>query len=270
MILTTTGPRARGSVGGAIRRATPLLLVVALAAAARQEGTPAPPPQPPPDPVAAAVVHPDRPDLDRQRDADRKPSAVLSFFGIKPGMKVADVMTGSGYYTELLARVVGPEGHVYGVNPRSLIEVFGKQLEARLTKPGLQNITLLTNSFEEPGLPEGLDAVLLIRFYHDFVWLGVRRMDFNRAIFKVLKPGGIYGIIDHHAAAGSGVDDVRLHRIDAEMVKTEILAAGFALEATSDLLRHPEDTRDWAIMSDNSVRRDKTDRFIYRFRKPAS
>lgn len=264
-----TGPRDRWSFRGAIRRGSTLLLVAALAAAARQEGTP-PPPQPPADPVAAAVAHPDRPELDRQRDVDRKPAAVLSFFGIKPGMKVADVMTGSGYYTELLARVVGPEGHVYGVNTRSMIEVFGKQLEARLTKPGLQNITLLANSFEEPGLPEGLDAVLLIRFYHDFVWLGVRRMDFNRGIFKVLKPGGIFGVIDHHAAAGSGVDDVRLHRIDAELVKSEILAAGFALEATSDILRHPEDTRDWAIMSDNSVRRDKTDRFIYRFRKPVS
>lgn len=253
------------------RWAAALSCIVLLAAAARQEGTPPPaPPSPPQDPIAAAVTHPDRPDLDRQRDADRRPADVLGFFGIKPRMKVADIMTGSGYYTELVSRVVGSEGHVYGVNTQSLLDVFGKQLEARLTKPGLQNITLITRELENPGLPEGLDAVLLIRFYHDFPWLGVRRMDFNRMVFRVLKPGGFFGVIDHHARTGSGINDVRLHRIDAELVKNEILAAGFVLEATSDLLKHPEDTRDWAIMADNSVRRDKTDRFIFRFRKPAS
>ena len=250
------------------RWAAAISCIVLLAAAARQEGTPPPPPTGQ-DPIALAVAHPDRPDLDRQRDPDRRPSEVLAFFGIKPGMKVADIMTGSGYYTELVSRVVGPEGHVYGVNTQSLLDVFGKQLEARLTKPGLQNITLLTRELEDPELPEGLDAVLLIRFYHDFPWLGVRRMDFNRMVFRVLKPGGIYGVIDHQARAGSGIDDVRLHRIDAELVKSEIQAVGFVLEATSDLLKHPEDTRDWAIMADNSVRRDKTDRFIFRFRKPA-
>ncbi len=255
-----------GRRGGAraLRLGVPLLCLVLLAAAARQEGAP-----PPRDPIATAVAHPDRPDLDRQRDPDRKPAEVLAFFGIKPGMKIADIMTGTGYYTELLSRVVGPEGHVYGVNTQSLMDVYGKQLEARVAKAGLENVTLITRELEEHGLPEGLDAVLLIRFYHDFIWLRVRRMDFNRAVFKVLKPGGIYGVIDHHARAGSGIDDVRLHRIDVVRVKAEIQAAGFVLEATSDLLKHPEDTRDWAIMADNSVRRDKTDRFILRFRKPA-
>jgi predicted methyltransferase len=262
MILSFHAAPGRG-FAGTLRQAAPLLCLVLLAAAAPQETAP-----PPRDPIAAAVTHPDRPELDRQRDSDRKPADVLAFFGIKPGMKVADIMTGSGYYTELFARVVGPDGHVYGVNTQPLMDVFGKQIEARIAKPGLQNITLITRGLEQPGLPEGLDAVLLIRFYHDFVWLNVRRMDFNREIFRVLKPGGVFGVIDHHAKANSGVDDVRLHRIDVELVKSEIQAAGFVLEATSDLLRHPEDTRDWAIMADNSVRRDRTDRFILRFRKP--
>jgi len=264
MILNFHSTPAGRSGARMLRLAAPLLCIALLAAAARDQEAP-----PPRDPIALAVAHADRPDLDRQRDADRKPAEVLAFFGIKPGMKVADIMTGSGYYTELLSRVVGPEGRVYGVNTQPLMDVYGKQLEARITKPGLENITLITRALEDPGLPEGLDAVLLIRFYHDFVWLNVRRMDFNRAVLKVLKPGGVYGVIDHHARAGSGIDDVRLHRIDAELVKTEILAAGFVLDATSDILSHPEDTHDWAIMADNSVRRDKTDRFILRFRKPA-
>ena len=86
----------------------------------------------------------------------------------------------------------------------------------------------------------------------------------NKQIFDALKPGGIYGVIDHHAEAGSGVRDVKsLHRIDAEVVKREVLAAGFELSEESDLLRHPQDGR--AINVFDDAIRGKTDRFIYKF-----
>ncbi len=223
---------------------------------------------PAPDAIAAAVAHPARPSADRQRDADRKPAEVLRFFGIAPGMKVADIMTAGGFYAELLARVVGPEGRVYALNNRRIADVFDKALDERLAKPGLDHVIKITRELEDPGLPPDLDAVLLVRFYHDFFWLRVGRMDYNRAIFAALKPGGIYGIIDHHAAAGSDNRDVRLHRIDVDLVKREVLAAGFVLEAESDILRNPQDTRDWSISADQSQRRDQTDRFVLKFRKP--
>lgn len=222
-----------------------------------------------PDPIASAVASPERPPADRERDVDRKPAEVLRFFGIRPGMRVADCMTGAGYYAELLARVVGTEGRVYALNNPRIADVFDKALDERLARPGLERVTKLTRELEDPGLPADLDAVLLVRFYHDFFWLRVDRMDFNKAVFTALKPGGVFGVIDHQAAAGSGSRDVRLHRIDLELVKREISAAGFVLEEESDMLRHPEDTLDWSISADQSRRRDQTDRFVLRFRKPA-
>jgi predicted methyltransferase len=132
---------------------------------------------------------------------------------------------------------------------------------------------------DEMELPPDLDAVLLIRFYHDLFWQPrpdgtlTDRAEFLRRVYESLKPGGVFGVVDHHAQAGSGERDALdpengLHRIDVELVKQEVLAAGFLLEAESGLLQHPEDTRDWNIFIDDRTRRDTTDRFVLRFVKP--
>ena len=225
------------------------------------------------DPIAAAVTHPDRSDDHRGRDADRKPAEVLAFFGVEPGMQVADCMPGDGYYTEMLARIVGADGHVYAQNNALTLKYYGNALDIRIVEAGLENVTQVQGGAAEPGLPADLDAVFLIRFYHDFVlWEEDRnqfdRAAFNRAVFAALKPGGVYAVIDHHARDGSGLDDRKLHRIDAAVVRQEIEAAGFVLDAESNLLRNPGDSRDWFLFVDNGARRDQTDRFIYRFRKP--
>ena len=130
-------------------------------------------------------------------------------------------------------------------------------------------------------MPQGLDAVLLIRFYHDLYWMPgpdgemgtTDRAAVNRQVFESLAPGGIYGIVDHHAEAGSRDRDAvdprgGLHRVDRELVIEEILAAGFVLERESDVLANADDTRDWNIFVDDGTRRDKTERFVLRFRKP--
>ena len=221
------------------------------------------------DPLQRAVEHADRPEEDRARDADRRPREVLAFFGIGPGMRVADLMTGRGYYAEILARAVGIEGRVYAQNNPFVVERFADEpLRERLARPGLESVVRLDEELESPGLPRGeLDAALLVLFYHDTVWQEVDRAAMNRAIFESLRPGGVFGVIDHHAEKGSGVRDVQtLHRIDAEVVKEEILAAGFVFDGESDLLRHPEDDRTQNVFDD--AIRGKTDRFIYRFRKP--
>lgn len=219
-------------------------------------------------PAEAAVAHPDRPAGDRSRDADRRPAEVLAFFGVEPGQRVADLMCGDGYYTEILSRLVGPDGHVWAQNNSIALGRFAERpLTERLAR-GFDNVTRLDRDLDDLGLPGELDAALLIRFYHDFAWMEADRALFNRQVFEALKPGGVLGIVDHHAEPGSGVrDSQRLHRVDAALVREELQAAGFVLEAESDLLAHPEDTRDWNVFQDEGKVRDKTDRFVYRFRK---
>lgn len=219
--------------------------------------------------LRAAVDAEERPADDRARDAGRKPFEVLRFFGIQPGMRVAELAAGGGYYVEILARAVGAEGKVYAQNNRFILERFAEgPLSERLARLGMDHVQRLDSELDDPGLPAGeLDAVMMVLFYHDTYWMGTDRAKMNKAIFDALAPGGVYGVIDHHAEAGSGERDVKtIHRVDAELVKQEILAAGFELEAESDLLRHPEDDRTLNVF-DPGIR-GKTDRFVYRFRKP--
>lgn len=226
-----------------------------------------------------------RPEKDRARDADRKPDEILNFFGISAGMRIVDLQAARGYYTELLSERVGADGHVIAQNNNYVVTRFAdgpltERIE-RINADGRDNITQLDAELDEMELPGGLDAAIFVRFYHDLYWLPTPdgdlndRTEFLRRVFSALKPGGIFGVIDHHAESGSGDRDALdprkgLHRIDAKLVMAEILAAGFVLDGESDLLSNPADTRDWNIFSDNSSRRDKTDRFVWRFVKPAN
>jgi len=220
--------------------------------------------------IERAVEHKDRPKDDKGRDGDRLPVSVLSFFKIRPGMHVADVMAGSGYYTEIVSRVVGERGRLYAHNNSIALKRFADAaMSKRLQQSRLSNVVRVDAELEEPKLPAGeLDAVLLFLFYHDTYWMRADRNMMNLAIFNSLKPGGVFCVTDHHAETGSGDRDVQtLHRVDAELVKKEILAVGFVLEAESDILRNPEDERTLNVFKPEI--RGKTDRFVYRFRKPS-
>lgn len=219
--------------------------------------------------LRAAIETDARPAADRARDQDRKPFEVLTFFGIEPGMHVADMGGGDGYYTEILARYVGPQGRVYLQNSPFVVEKFiGKPLAERLARLAMDNVKRLDTEFDNPGLPAGeLDAVLMFLFYHDTYWIGTDRARMNKAIFDALKPGGVYAIVDHHAVAGTRDKHVKdIHRIEPELVKADILAAGFVFDGESDILRHPEDDRTRNVFDPNL--RGKTDQFVLRFRKP--
>ena len=222
------------------------------------------------DPILAAVSHPDRMESDRERDQNRHPALVLDFFGIKPGMIVGDIMAGDGYYTEILSRTVGQDGQVYCQNTAIPLRVFADApLTARLLGNRLPNVIRLDTEFEDAGLPTNLDAALLIRFYHDFEWQKVDRGVFNALVFKSLNTGGLFGVVDHHAREGAGINEgKRLHRIEADLVRKEIEAAGFVFEAESNILFDPEDTLDWKIFSSDHGGQDTTSRFVYLFRKP--
>jgi len=221
-----------------------------------------------------AVDAPDRSAADRTLDAGRKPQELLSFFGIEPGMRVAEIGAASGYTTELLARTVGASGRVYAQNSPFILERFAaKPWSERLAKPVMANVVRVDAEFDAP-LPIGvkdLDVVVNVLFYHDTVWMGVDRHAMNRAVFAALRPGGVYGIVDHSAAPGRGVDDVKsLHRIEESTLVAEIERAGFRLEAATRLLRNTEDTRDWnASPMAAGERRGTSDRFVLRFVKPS-
>jgi len=226
------------------------------------------------DAVRAAVDSPERAASDRALDAGRLPAETLDFFGIAPGMKVAELAAGGGYTSELLARVVGPTGVVYGHNPPFVLQRFAeKPWSERLTKPVMAHVVRLDREFDDPFPPEvkDLDAVLIVLFYHDTVWQKVDRDKMNKAIFAALKPGGVYGIVDHRARPEDGITVTQsLHRIAEQNVRDEVAKAGFELVAEADFLANPEDSRDWnASPSAAGERRGTSDRFVLKFVKPA-
>lgn len=222
-----------------------------------------------------AVANEARSDTDRQRDALRHPAEVLEFFGIKPGMTVLDMFSGGGYYTELLSYVVGPEGRVVAHTNSAYAGYVGDETEKRYAKDRLPNVEILFAENNELALPaEEFDAVMLILAYHDIYYVdpanGWPKIDGPKLLAelkKALKPGGILAVVDHTAAAGAPRETGgSLHRIDPEMVISELATEGFVLEAKSNALRNTEDNYSKSVF-DPEVR-GRTDRFILKFRKP--
>lgn len=240
------------------------------------------PPPPPPGPTSQPVAKPtsvvdaaDRDPADTALDEGRQPKALLEFIGVKPGMKVAEMMAGGGYTAELLARAVAPDGVVYGQNSKWLLDRFAeKPWTARLAKPVMKNVVRLDTELETPFPAEvngTLDVVTMVLFYHDTVWLKTDRAKMNKAIFDALKPGGTFVVIDHSAKAGRGVEDAQtLHRIEESVVKAEVLAAGFELGSEGGFLRNASDPRDWSASPGSAAeKRGTSDRFVFEFKKRA-
>ena len=224
---------------------------------------------------AAAVSNPGRTEADRERDAFRKPGEVLEFFGIEPGMDVLDMYSGGGYYTEIVSHIVGSDGSVHAHSNSAYADFLVEETGARYGGSRLPNVEMLMAENNELELTaDAYDAVLMVLTYHDiyFVapeqdWPKIDGPALMAVLYKGLRPGGILGVIDHYAAAGSPAETGQtLHRIDPEIVISEIEAAGFRLEGQSDILRNPED--DHSQPMDAAGIRGRTDRFVLRFVKP--
>jgi predicted methyltransferase len=224
----------------------------------------------------AAVQHPGRSADDLKRDEAEHPAAVLRLAGIKPGMRVADVLAGGGYYSELLSYVVGPKGHVLLLNNQAYDHWSEGGWEKRLAGGRLPNVGHRTVDLEHLDLPEhSLDALVLIKVYHDLYWVDTDpksvwpKMDAGRALdqlTRVLKPGGIVLIVDHSAKPGTGSTAAgTLHRIDEAYAVRDFEKRGFKLVGKSDLLRRPDDARE--LVSYTPPGLGKTDRFVLVFRK---
>src|SRR5580658_7484212 len=226
------------------------------------------------DALSAAIEDPRRPAAQLELDPRRKPAEVIAFAGVKPGDHVADFMPGNAYFTRIFSDVVGPGGRVYAFIPAEQVancsagEVAGTREIAR--DPTYGNVTVLTDAVAHFHAPEPLDLIWTAQNYHDLHDSFMGPPDIaalNRAFFDALKPGGVFLVIDHVAEAGSGLRDTEtLHRIDPIRMQREIEAAGFILEAHSDVLRNLADDHSQAVFA--PLIRGQTDQVVFRFRKP--
>jgi predicted methyltransferase len=227
----------------------------------------------------SAVQHPGRSAEDIKRDTLDHPADLLRLARIKLGMRVADVLAGDGYYSELLSYIVGPQGQVLLLNNKAFDHWTEGQWDKRLAGNRLPNVEHRTVDLEHLDVPDGaLDALVVIKVYHDLYWVdsegqtGWPKMDPNTVLnqlTRVLKPGGMLLIVDHSAKAGTGHEDASsLHRIDEAYAKQDFEKRGFELVGKSDLLRMPADRRDQISYKPPML--GKTDRFVLVFRKKAS
>jgi predicted methyltransferase len=253
----------------------PIALIAALSVGLLFAAAASADPAPVPANIAQAAADPGRPKDDTDHDALRHPAESLAFAGVAPGAVVVDLLPGSGYFTRIFSKAVGPGGHVYAVVPEEIAKAFPKSVDgakALAADPAYANVTVLVEPINALTTPRPVDLVWISQNYHDLhdPFMGPADLaKVNGAILAALKPGGVYLVLDHAAEAGSGLRDTdTLHRIDAETVKAEVTAAGFVLDASSDLLRNPGDARTTKVF-DPSIR-GRTDQFILRFRKPAN
>ena len=212
----------------------------------------------------SVLADPLRPPEDVARDIDRKPAELLAFAGVQKGMKIAELAPGGGYFTRILTGAVGNTGHVYAVTAHP-----SAGLQALVAKRS--NLSLIGGAPGTIPAPEQVDLVWTTLNYHDFknnkLPSGDAAEAYDAEAFRVLKPGGTYLIVDHEAAPGAGASQTStLHRIEDTVVQREVEAAGFKLDARSNMLRNPGDDHT-AKVQDASIR-GKTDQFILKFRKP--
>jgi len=209
---------------------------------------------------------------DALTDPAMKRAEVIAFIGVKPGDRVADIV--AGRFVRALSQAVGPTGKVYAVASAEVVKAHPQALtglQAVAADPAYANVVVTAPPINVMALPTGLDEVFIRQNYHDLHDKFMGPADvvaFNRNVYAALKPGGVFVVLDHAAAAGSGLRDTdTLHRIDAAAVKTEVTAAGFVLDGESTVLANPAD--DHAKMVFDPAIRGHTDQFLLRFRKPA-
>jgi len=226
-----------------------------------------------PDLYDAAVRNPARSADDVKRDGRDYPAELLRLAGITPGMRVADLLAANGYYSELVSYVVGPKGHVLMLN-NAAFDGWSGGWEQRLAGNRLPNVEHQRIDLNSMNLGSGtLDAVLLIKVYHDLYWVDPKgewpKVDVASTLDQVaraLKPGGVLLLVDHSAKAGSGSTAASpLHRIEEAFARQDFESRGLELTGQSNLLRRPDDQRD--LLSYDGPGLNKTDRFVLVFRK---
>jgi predicted methyltransferase len=222
---------------------------------------------PPPPDYAAIIAAPDRTDADRKNDDRREPVKLLAFTGVRPGWKVLDMAAGAGYSTEIMARGAAPNGTVYAQNPPDLIARAKDGFTARMQHSAMKSVIDDTRPFDDP-LPanvSGLDLITFFFGYHDTTYMKVDRAKMNSAMFNALKPGGYLVVADYEALPGAPITTGKtFHRLDEDIEKREIEAAGFKLVDEGMFLRNPADTHDFIIFN----AKIPIDIYVLKFQRP--
>lgn len=217
--------------------------------------------------VTKAVADPTRPKADTDRDALRLPAETIAFAGVKPGMKVAEFFPGGGYFTRPLSDVVGPSGHIYGIENVKWDDGSDAKVAAAVND---HNVSMQLAKFGEFSLPEKVDLVWITQNYHDLHIAKYGPVDmaaFNKHVYAALKPGGTYFILDHQANPGTGETQIaKLHRIQKSQVIREVEAAGFRLVGEGNALHRAADDHTKNVF-DKSIQ-GHTDQYMLKFVKP--
>lgn len=249
----------------------PVLLVLAALALPVQ----AEEPRPKALTIDASIAANDRPADAKALDASRKPAETLALLKLEPGMSVADIMTGTGYWADIMAEVVGADGKVTALEPEEFYaDEQGRAILTDLVARN-PNLTLTRYPFKQLALPTDIfDAAILHLSYHDLYWQSeqykIPRSDpaaFVAALYSAMRPGARLLVIDHAGPSGDTRAIVdQLHRIDPAVVRADFERAGFVLDRQSNHLANPADDRS-KLVFDPAVR-GATDRFAMVFRKP--
>jgi len=217
--------------------------------------------------MRTALASPDRPAADKERDAVRKPVETIQFLGIKTGQTVVDVIAFGGWFTEVLSAAVGPTGKVYGQNPTFFTGRPGFDDAEKAKNDRLHNVTPIHGEIGEANINGKVDAAITALNMHDIYNSPAGEagaVALAKSVFDALKPGGVFGVIDHVGIAGQ--DNAQFHRIQIQQVRDVLTKAGFKIEAESDILKNPADDHTKPVR-DASVARH-TDQFLIRARKP--
>jgi predicted methyltransferase len=251
-----------------LRRALPLaaFAVIALSAPmARAVVDDNPPPPKVPAYIQKAIDSPERAQKQKDRDVGRKPGETLAFAGLKPGQKVVELASFGQYYTDIMAPVVGPKGHIWMYDLPYTDKNFGDPSRAFVMKH--PNTEFAEAKFDEMDWPKNVDLITIVLYYHDLKPNKVDTAVLDKKMFDALKPGGKLLIVDHKADAGSAWRDAgTIHRMGVETIVQEVTAAGFKLKIDSDLLANHEDDHHKMVFAPGE--RGHTDQALFVFEKP--
>jgi predicted methyltransferase len=215
--------------------------------------------------IARAVESSARDPAAKARDAVRKPAELLTLSGVKPGQRILELASFGQYFTAMLSDIAGPTGKVYMLDLPYTEKRAGAASRAFVAAHPNCEYTLADYNTAE--LPANVDIVFNVLYYHDLYVNDIDTASFNARIFKALKPGGIFLVVDHNAQSGSGTRDAKtLHRIDPEIIRKEVTAAGFELVQESKLLARDSDDHTKMVFTPGL--RGLTDQSVFKFRKP--
>jgi predicted methyltransferase len=215
--------------------------------------------------MRTALASPARPAEDKERDAVRKPIETVQFLGIKTGQTVIDVIAVGGWFTEVLSAAVGPSGKVLAQNPDFFVQREGFVAAEKTRHDRLGNVQAVHGELAAAGIVGQADAALTALNMHD-IYNGpggeAAAVALAKGVYDALKPGGVFGVIDHVGIAGQ--NNASFHRLQLSQAKDVLTKAGFTIEAESNILANPADDHTKGV---RDMARH-TDQFLIRARKP--